>query len=389
MKQPQRKRFRGRHSDAFARATTAAHVALALWFAYWAWQLVGGTFSDWPNHLDVLGVDGRLYYRASALWLAGGDPWTAATQTNTWPAGGGLISFLFCGSPLDVLAFAPFAWIPEWLFVIGWFGLTITAAVYILRRLHLGLWWLAFPPLAEALIVANPHVVTLALLLAGSDWLCALAAPLKVYAVIPMVGERRWRALAILTIATAATIVLFQPLWSQYAEHFRAMQSWLNDVTSGGQSATVQPDLWVLGFVSLAVLGVLRSREAGWLAVPILWPAAQDFYASFILPLRSPWLAAALALADGAVYVGWFGVPSMAQILVAYTVWRALYALGARLVEMERRRRAANKVTDVSGLPSGLVYHGRNRRFDSRPLPAMAADLVNQSGDVLRARRPV
>ena len=69
-------------------ARRVAPIVLFVWLAYWGWQSIAGTFSDYPNHLDTLGVDGRLYYRAAATWLAGGDPWTAYTTTNTWPPGG-------------------------------------------------------------------------------------------------------------------------------------------------------------------------------------------------------------------------------------------------------------------------------------------------------------
>ena len=41
-------------------------AVLFVWFAYWTWQVIGDTFSAWPYHLDVIGVDGRLYYRAAA-----------------------------------------------------------------------------------------------------------------------------------------------------------------------------------------------------------------------------------------------------------------------------------------------------------------------------------
>src|SRR5450830_1845858 len=202
MKQAQGMGIRGRHPDAFARATTAAHVVLALWFAYWAWQTVAGIFTDCPAHLDTVGIDGRLYYRAAATFVAGGDPWTAAsaqTLTNTWPPSSALVHFLFTGPPPTVLAFVPFVWIPEDAFVVGWLGLSVAAAVYTTRRLHLPLWWILFPPLVSGLVVGNPQIVCLALLLSGSTWLQSLAAPMKAYAVIPMVGERQWRALTVLT----------------------------------------------------------------------------------------------------------------------------------------------------------------------------------------------
>jgi hypothetical protein len=38
---------------------------LFAWFAYWTWQVIGDTFSAWPAHLDVVGTDGRLYFRAA------------------------------------------------------------------------------------------------------------------------------------------------------------------------------------------------------------------------------------------------------------------------------------------------------------------------------------
>src|ERR1700690_2282397 len=109
-----------------------APFGLAVWFAYFAWRTVGGILTDWPAHLDTVGVDGRLYYRAAQTWVAGGDPWTASsaqTFTNTWPPSGGMIPFNFTGPPPTVLAFVPFVWIPETLFVVGWLALTVADAL--------------------------------------------------------------------------------------------------------------------------------------------------------------------------------------------------------------------------------------------------------------------
>ena len=105
-------------------------------------------------HLDTVGIDGRLYYRAAQTWLAGGDPWTAYTATNTRPPSGQYIHEMFVGPPPTVLAFVPFVWIPETLFVVGWLAVTVAAAVYTIRRLGLPIWWLLFPPLMEGLIAA-------------------------------------------------------------------------------------------------------------------------------------------------------------------------------------------------------------------------------------------
>ena len=236
-----------------------------------------------------------------------------------------------------MLAFVPFAWIPETPFVIGWFGLSVAAAVYTLRRLQLPVWWILCPPMMQGLLVANPQVVCLALLLAGSDWLRALAAPMKAYAVIPMVGLRQWRALAILTVAGGASVVIFWPLWAQYAADFRGTSSWLVDATNGGWSASREPLLWVAAAILLVTLAAMNWRDAGWLAVPTLWPASEFFYATFVLPLRSPWLIAALAMSNRADF------PRESQVLVAYLAVRVAREVGERLARRPLARRLAGR----------------------------------------------
>jgi hypothetical protein len=297
-------------------AQRIAPLMLFLWFVYWGWGSIAGTFTSWPNHLDTVAIDGRLYYRAAATWLAGGDPWTAFTTTNTWPPGSTKVHFLFTGPPPTVLAFVPFTWIPEDFFVVGWFALTVGAAFYTLRRLRLPFWWVLFPPMMQGILVANPQVVCLALLLAGSDWLRALAAPMKAYAAIPMVALGQWRALAILAIAVAVSGVICWPLWSLYAAHFSETSAWLVNATEGGWSASREPPLWIVAAVLLAILALANRRDAGWLAVPTLWPAAQFFYATFLLPLRSPWLAAVVAASNRAAF------PPLSWVLVGYLALR-------------------------------------------------------------------
>jgi len=323
MQQEQRKSIRGRHPVAFGRATVAAQVTLALWFAYNAWQAIEGIFWQWPAHLDTVGVDGRLYYRAAQMWLSGGDPWTASTATNTWPVSGAYIHELFAAPPPTVIAFVPFVWIPETLFVVGWLGLTVAAAVYTIRRLRLPTYWLLFPPMVTGIVSGNPHVVCLAMLLCSSKWLPALAAPMKAYAVIPMVIERQWRALALLAVVGAASVVLFWPLWSQYRAEAATIQAWMSGPgTDGGFSAARDPRLFALTAVALGLLALFDRRAAGWLAVPALWPATQYFYATFALPLRSPWLMAALAYSKPkeAAVVPW--------VIVAYAVCRIVQGSG-------------------------------------------------------------
>ena len=270
--------------------------ALFCWFLYWGWGAVHGNFLQ--GHQEALGIDGRLYYRAAAAWLAGGNPWgpEAATYTNAWPSGC-CVQWLFTGPPPTVLAFAPLTLIPEDLFVRAWMALTLAAAFYTLRRLGLPWWWIMFPPLAQGITVGNPHVVCLAVLVAGSDHVRWLAVPLKAYAVAPLVGEQRWRALVGVGVAVGLSVVLFWPLWSSYLSQYGEINRWIGDATHGGFSAHRDPRLFAVTLAAVAALAVLDWRAAGWLAVPALFPAGQFFYASFALPLRSPWLAFALATA--------------------------------------------------------------------------------------------
>ncbi len=328
MKQEQHKGIRGRHPDAWSHAVTAGHFALALWFAYWAWRTVEGVFWDWPAHLDIVGINGRLYYRAAATFVAGGNPWTAVgaqTLENTWPPSGAFVTSAFVGPPPTVLAFVPFVWIPEWIFVPLWLGVTAVAAVYVIRRLRLPIWWMLFPPLVSGIEVGNPHIVALALLLCGSNRLRWLAAPMKAYAVIPMVTERQWRALGILGVAGVVSVVAFWPLWHQYITGYAQMQDWLLGATLGGFSAASDPRLFTLAAVAIAALALIDRRAAGWLAVPALWPATQYFYSTFALPLRSPWLMAMLAVGGhrADALVPW--------AIIAYAIGRVTLWLRQRL----------------------------------------------------------
>ena len=158
-------------------------VALCGWFAYWVRD------SCWSIPTDGrLGIDGRIYYRAAQAWLDGHDPWLAGVPVSGF-------RFDFAGPPPTVLAFAPFAVLPEDVFNAVWLTITVAAAVYTIHRLRRPMWWLLFPPLVQGVLVGNPQVLCLAVLLAGSDWLRSLAVPLKAYAALPMLAERRWRAL--------------------------------------------------------------------------------------------------------------------------------------------------------------------------------------------------
>jgi hypothetical protein len=303
----------------------AGQIALAAWFAYWSWQTIRFYFESFLYHLDMLGFDARIYLHAAQTWLAGGDPWTAYASQHSWTAGAPDVRYYFTGPPPTVVAFVPFAPLPDGAFSVGWMALTIAAAFYTLRRLHLPAWWVMFPPMAQAVFVGNPHVVCLALILSGSSVLRALAPAAKVYAVLPMIGERQWRALAVFALAGALSVVILWPLWAQYAADYAHVQAWIANATWGGFSASRDPRLFVVVAAALGALALIDLRAASWLAVPALWPAAEYFYATFALPLRSPWLVALLAIpgTQADAFVPW--------AILAYAIFRLESALGIHL----------------------------------------------------------
>jgi hypothetical protein len=99
--------------------------------------------------------------------------------------------------------------------------------------------------------------------------------------------------------------------------------------------------------ITVEPLDVIIPSAAGWLAVPALWPGTEYFYATFALPLRSPWLAAALALSEprAAAVVPW--------AIMAYAVVR----VGLRLLTTMRLQLQAERVPgrepgpDMEGAP--------------------------------------
>jgi hypothetical protein len=316
----------------------ASKLALALWFAYWSWQTIGSYFEQFPLHMDMIGFDGRIYQHAAGTWLAGGDPWTSYVDRHAW-GGDGYLRLFFAGPPPTVLAFAPLAWLSNDAMTTGWMALTIGSAFYTLRRLRLPFWWILFPPMVQGIFVGNPHILCLALLLSGSSWLQALAAPMKAYAAIPMVANGQWRALAILAVAGTISLVVFWPLWNTYRIDFSQIQATIQDETWGGFSAYRNAQMFGLTAAALAALALIDRRSAGWLAVPALWPAAEYFYATFALPLRSSWLVALLAVpaSQADAHVPW--------VIIAYAVARVVWWFRAKLREPDEQNPESTRET--------------------------------------------
>ena len=255
------------------------HTALAVWFIAW-------TTLDQIGHIGNFGGDARLYYAGAAAWLAGGDPWAVS-----------LSGVHFAGLPPTVEVFVPFTILPIDAVGILWLGLSFAAAVFTVRRLRLAWYWLFFPPLVEGVVVANPHVVILALLVAGHPALEALGAALKGYALIPVALRLRWRGLVAAAVLLLILFAAAPSLWFDYVRQISAITAQLDHDAIGGFSATwLGPILVVPAIVALGALWLVDREAAAWLAVPALWPASQYLYASFAMPIRSAALAAALVV---------------------------------------------------------------------------------------------
>lgn len=260
-------------------------VLLVMWFAWHTYHRI--TF-----FLDArfpVGIDATIYYRGVVAWLNGGNPWDAAVVV-------GGSSYHYAGTPVTTVLMAPAGLLSEGAFTLAWFGLTWVATVWTLRRLRFPLWWLLFPPIAEALFSANPQLVVLALLVANRSVASALATGLKVYAFIPLVGEGRWRQIALAVAFNAVTVVIAPSLWLDYLRLFGSISSRIAYESLQGLSAFYFPVLLAVTALALLILALRDRRAAGWLAVPAVWPASQFHYSTMALPVMSPLLAVLLAV---------------------------------------------------------------------------------------------
>jgi hypothetical protein len=273
-----------------ARLRMVGQVALALWFAW----LTFATISTLVQDKVPIGQDIRIYYRGVQQWLHGNDPWAAQIVINPH------VSFNYAGSPATTILLAPSALLSEAQFTALWLGLTALSAIAIVRWLRLPLWWLLFPPTVEALYSGNPQLVVLMLLLAGrgrsSVVADSIAVTLKVYAVVPLLGERRLRRVALALALTAATLLVAPSLWIHYAEQFGAISARIATQSANGYSAFYYPILLIPSAIAIALLWLRDRKAAAWLAVPALWPATEFHYSTFAEPVMSPLLAVLLAV---------------------------------------------------------------------------------------------
>jgi hypothetical protein len=234
----------------------------------------------------IIGSHAAVYAEAARAWLTGADPWRVGPPL-----------VVFAGPPTMLLPYAPFAFLPGDVTRFAWVALDLAAAAWALRRLRLPAYWLAFPPLFEAIVLGHPEVLVLALLVVGvrsvgpenssriREGISGLAAVLKPYTAAPLLAERRWWAF-VLGAAVGLMSLVFLP-WGLYLSELPMINDNLAR-QAVGDSTWGQPLLMAVAALALVALG---PRKALWLAVPVLLPYAQPIYKVMTIPMLPPVLA--------------------------------------------------------------------------------------------------
>jgi hypothetical protein len=307
---------------------------LILWFAGQTY----GRISTFIRNGVPLGLDARIYYRAVANWLAGVDPWRAAVVFNHH-------TFSYAGTPATLVLMAPVALLSEDAFTGLWLAITALSAIWIVRRLRLPYWWLLFPPLTEILYSGNPQMAVLALLLFGgaaaSAIGSALSIGLKIYAIVPVLAERRLRDAALGLGVTAASVLVAPGLWLGYLREFGTVSARLAHESDKGFSAFYYPLLLVPVVLLILALARRDRRVAGWLAIPALWPSSEFHYSTFALPVMSPLLAVLLAIPS----------QQLPPVAIGLEVIRRLIAVPVR-ARFERTRAASEPGRSEASSPA-------------------------------------
>lgn len=247
------------------------------------WFVLADCWYVLPNIRDFVSLrlltDAVLYSDAAKAWLTGGDPWLVTEGGTTFGA-----------PPPTLLLYVPFAFLPSIVTALAWLAIDLLAVAFVVRRLRLAWWWVLFPPLAQAIVPANPEPLVVACLVATGPVANAIAPLVKIYAFAPLVSERRWQAVVGCVGLLAISAVILP--WGTFIHELPTVTATLM-AQAQNLSAFDVPLTLPLAFVGLAAAGL---RRAGWFAVPVLWPHTQIHYAALSLPELSPLLAVGFSL---------------------------------------------------------------------------------------------
>ncbi len=270
---------------------TPWELVLVVWFTVMSsWRVIGPAII---GPVDF-GWDAVVYAHAARALLEGGNPWQAGVPDIT-----------YAGPPPSLIPFLPFAYLPDMVVQAIWVGLSIVSALYVFRRLRLPLWWFLFPPLLLAIAAGSSALPLLALMVRGGVAAEAGAVVGRIYSAVPLAVLGKLRPL----LLAAAVLALTAPFlaWDQYVRDLPTITARLSAQSGNGNSALAVPILIPLAVAGLVLLG---KRRAAWLAVPALWPSAQEYYAVIALPIAAEvpmvTLAMATPLTPGIIAVGLF-----------------------------------------------------------------------------------
>jgi hypothetical protein len=231
----------------------------------------------WVAKPLVLGIDARHYQRAASEWLAGGNPWSISEA-----------GFPYAAGPHTLLPYVLTSFLPLAISTAVWLVIGLAASVWLIRRLDLPMWWVLFPPLTHAIWNGNPQTLMLALLVLGTALAGAMAALVKLYALIPLAFHPRRFMVAVAALAITALVLP----WQLYLDEGLGIGTHVATAWNG--SAWRVP---ILLLPTLIALWILRRDGGEWFSVPAVMPATQFYYVSMVLPAvtRRPLIAALLA----------------------------------------------------------------------------------------------
>jgi hypothetical protein len=253
-------------------------LVLIVWFTVMSsWRIIGPAI---VGPVDF-GWDAVAYTRAARALLDGSNPWLAGIPNATYAA-----------PPPSLIPFLPFAFAPEPVTQAVWVALSAASALYIFRRLRMPLWWFLFPPVLLAIVAGSSALPLVALLVRGGVLAEASAVVGRVYSAVPLAVLGRWRSIALAALMVAVTAPFLG--WDIYLRDLPRIMALLPAQSGGGVSATAIPWLIPVAIVGLVLLG---RRRAAWLAVPALWPNAQEYYAVIALPVAAEVPIATMAMA--------------------------------------------------------------------------------------------
>jgi hypothetical protein len=287
---------------------------LPVWFGAWTvWRIIGLSWTGIGWDWSFIGRDFRIYRAAGEAVLRGADPWAASARWNG-------TDWHFAAPPTAAQLFVPFAVLPDGLGLVLFAGLSIGLAWLALRQLGLPAWWLLFPPMTEGIFAANPQVALFGLIvLVGAGRIAtpvarATAVGLKPYALASVVARREWRAIGACAVLLAVSVLAGLGLWGHYLANAGSISARLIEESQGGASAAqflwpgasgsaaAQGPVAVIPWLFLGVAGLLvlvaairDVTAAGWIAVPLLFPAAEYHLATMAIPAArrlSTWIIA-------------------------------------------------------------------------------------------------